>query len=383
MGKSFDEIVLFLAGFVSLFAAMSNAPLAWAGGEEPEPPAAMERIVASGDSFQLADSGKPFKAWGFNYDHDADGRLLEDYWIDEWPTVEADFREMKALGANCVRIHPQFNRFMNSPEEPNAASLERLGKLIGLAEETGLYLDITGLGCYHKKDTPEWYDNMDEADRWDAQARFWEAVASAGAGREAVFCYDLMNEPILPGAGKTETEWLAGELGGKHFVQRLTLDLKGRTREQAARAWVDRMAAAIRKHDRDALITVGVIPWALVFPGAKPLFHSKAVGENLDFAAVHFYPETGKVDEALNVLKVYDTGKPLVIEEMFPLKCGVDELGEFIDRSRPFADGWIGFYWGKTIEEYGEQPETIAGAITRKWLELFRKKAGTMGDSNP
>ncbi len=46
-----------------------------------------------------------------------------------------------------------------------------------------------------------------------------------------------MNEPILPG-GKPETEWLTGELGGKYFVQRVTLDMKNRTREQVAEAWV-------------------------------------------------------------------------------------------------------------------------------------------------
>ena len=57
-----------------------------------------------------------------------------------------------------------------------------------------------------------------------------------------------MNEPILPGK-KPATEWLAGELAGKHFVQRLTLDLKGRTREEIAEAWVNKMAGAIRRHD--------------------------------------------------------------------------------------------------------------------------------------
>ena len=42
---------------------------------------------------------------------------------------------------------------------------------------TRLYLDLTGLGCYHKKDVPAWYDKLAEKDRWDGQARFWEAVA--------------------------------------------------------------------------------------------------------------------------------------------------------------------------------------------------------------
>ena len=41
---------------------------------------------------------------------------------------------------------------------------------------------------------------MDEAQRWRVQALFWEAVAKTCAKSNAVFCYDLMNEPILPGA---------------------------------------------------------------------------------------------------------------------------------------------------------------------------------------
>lgn len=183
-----------------------------------------------------------------------------------------------------------------------------------------------------------------------------------------------MNEPVLPGANKKETEWLAGEFAGKHFVQRITLDLAGRTRKQVARAWVDKLVAAIRKHDDRHMITVGVIPWVHTFPKAKPLFYSKEVSENLDFVSVHFYPKSGKVNEALTALAAYDIGKPLVVEEIFPLKCSEEELDVFIDASRTIADGWIGFYWGKTIEEYAEEDLDLAGAITKNWLKYFRAK---------
>lgn len=213
------------------------------------------------------------------------------------------------------------------------------------------------------------------------QARFWEAVAGRCTGSPAIFCYDLMNEPILPG-DKKETEWLAGELGGKFYVQRLTLDLAGRTQQQVAKAWVDRLVAAIRKRDARHSITVGVIPWALVFPGAKPLFYSKDVSENLDFASVHFYPEKGKIEQALTALAVYSIGKPLVIEEMFPLKCSAEELGTFMDGSRKTAAGWIGFYWGKTPEEY-RRSNTIGDALTLRWLELFQQKTATIRDRTP
>ena len=166
----------------------------------------------------------------------------------------------------------------------------------------------------------------------------------------------------------------AGELGGKYFVQRITLDLAGRTQQQVAKAWVDRLAKAIRSRDDRHLITVGVIPWVQFFPKAKPLFYSKEVAENLDFASVHFYPETGKIDQAVTALAAYYIGKPVVIEETFPLKCSAAELGEFIEKSRATACGWIGFYWGKTPEEY-RQSKTIGDAMTLAWLELFQKRA--------
>jgi hypothetical protein len=334
----------------------------------------MELIRPSddGSGFIRAGSGAKFLAWGFNYDHDDPGRLLEDYWHKEWPTVVEDFKEIKALGANTVRIHLQTAKFMQTPTEPNKASLEQLARLVELAEEIGLYLDITGLGCYHKKDVPEWYDAMDEAARWDVQARFWEAIAKMCAGSSTIFCYDLMNEPILPGANQKETDWLAGEFGGKHFVQRITLDLAGRTREKIAKAWVDKLVSAIRKHDQRHMITVGVIPWAHTFPKAKPLFYSPQVGSNLDFVSVHFYPKKGEVDKALTALAVYEVGKPLVIEETSGLWCGREDFRRFFDGSREIADGWIGFYWGTTIDEYARRKDDIPAAIMKEWLEFFR-----------
>jgi hypothetical protein len=338
--------------------------------------AELELIRPSEDGTHLvyAESGARFVAWGFNYDHDESGRLIEDYWDQEWATVVEDFREMKELGANVVRIHLQVAKFMTGPDEANTVALEELGRLVDMAEQTRLYLNITGLGCYHKKDVPKWYDAMAETERWEVQAVFWEAIAKTCANSSAVFCYDLMNEPVLPGADKVESEWLLGEFGGKYFVQRITLELAGRTREQVAAAWVNKLVAGIRKHDSRHMITVGVIPWAYTFPGAKPLFYSEQVAAKLDFASVHFYPEEGKVGKVLTALAAYDIGKPLVVEEMFPLKCSTQQLDAFIEGSRGTADGWIGFYWGKTIDQYSGQDLDIGGALIKSWLKYFQAK---------
>ena len=349
-------------------------------------PAPLDRIVVSPDRehFTRAHSGSLFRLWGFNYDRDSSGRLLEDYWQTEWPAVEKDFGAMKALGANVVRIHLQLGRFMKSASQTNDSSIMQLTRLVQLAERTGLYLDITGLGCYHRADVPLWYNKMGESERWDTQARFWEAVASACAESPAVFCYDLMNEPIVGGDVK-DRDWTPDEFGGSCFVQRLTLDPAGRTDKEIAKAWVDKLSDAIRKHDKTRLVTVGAIPWAMVWPAAKPLFYSPEVGRNLDFVSVHFYPEEGHVDKALTALAVYKIGKPLVIEEMFPLKCSMAELGQFVDGSRAIAAGWIGFYWGKGIEQYQQEPNDTNSVRTMEWLKYFTGKAPEMsgGKNSP
>ena len=103
-----------------------------------------------GRGFVGAASGKGFTPWGFNYDRDYKLRLLEEYWDAEWATVAEDFREMKQLGANVVRIHLQLPKFMDAPNQPNPHALEQLRRLVDLPD-TGLYLDLTGLGCYRKR----------------------------------------------------------------------------------------------------------------------------------------------------------------------------------------------------------------------------------------
>ena len=59
---------------------------------------------------------------------------------------------------------------------------------------------------------------------------------------------------------------------------------------------------------------------------------------------------------------------------MFPLHCNMKELAVFIDASRKYVDGYIGFYWGKTIDEYTEDAG-LTGALIKSWLKYFSAKA--------
>ena len=333
------------------------------------------RVADDGKGFVLAASGLPFTPWGLNYGNA--GRLIEDFWETDWATVAADFRDMTALGANVVRVHLQFGKFMDAADRPNPKALDRLGRLLELAAETGLYLDITGLGCYRKADVPEWYDGLPEDDRWAAQAVFWGAVARRCARSPAVFCYDLMNEPLAGGGQRKPGEWYSGErLGEYDFLQWIALDVRGRPREGIARAWIKRLSAAIREHDADHLITVGLLPWGPEW-GHLSGFIPEKVAAGLDFVSVHIYPERGKVDEAITGLEKFAVGKPVVIEETFPLRCSAAEVEEFIKRSRGTACGWMGHYDGRTAERLeGLKKDgriTIAQAIYLDWLKLFVK----------
>jgi hypothetical protein len=331
------------------------------------------RIAPDNRGFVLAPSGKPFHPWGHNYGNN--GRLIEDYWDTDWPTVEKDFRELKSLGANVVRVHLQFGKFMVSTNEPNIASLRQLDRLVALAERTGIYLDLTGLACYRTKDVPAWYDRLTEPQRWAAQARFWEAVAEHCAKSPAIFCYDLINEPISPVSKRTDGGWYSGKpFGGYDFVQFIALDPGTRIKEDVANRWINTLSAAIRKHDRNHLITVGLWVWS----GFTPV----KVAPSLDFLCVHIYPETGKHDAAMSQLRMYAVGKPLVIEETFPLSCNTAELEKFLRESRAYACGWIGHYDGKTIAEYEALRDaktiTMSQAIWLEWLRIFRRMTPEM-----
>jgi len=345
-----------------------------------DPPAKLEsvRVARDGKGFVLGESGKKFTPWGFNYDHDAKGRLIEDYWADEWDAVRGDFAEMRELGANVVRVHLQFSRFMTTRDKPNERTLDRLGDLLKLAEKEGLYLDLTGLGCYHKADVPDWYDKLSEADRWAAQVEFWKAVAKRCKDSPAVFCYDLMNEPVVSGGQRKPGDWLGPPFAGKHFVQFVNLDPAGRKRPDIAREWVKTLATAVRKHDKKHLITVGLVNWSLDRPGLTSGFVPKAVADDLDFLAVHLYPEAGKVDAAIENLEGFAVGKPVVIEETFPLKCSKAELETFLKKSEKHAAGWIGFYWGTPPAEL-KKSKSLGDAITLGWLELFESRGKELG----
>jgi hypothetical protein len=337
----------------------------------------MERIMVATDGrgFVLAESKRVFQPWGFNYGNR--GRLMEDFWDRDWQTFAVDFRKMKGLGANVVRVHLQYGKFMSAPDLPNRAAFRQLSRMLRLAETTGLYLDVTGLACYRPGDTPKWYDAMDEPQRWAAQSNFWNTVATTCAASPAVFCYDLINEPFSPGGKREAGAWRSGSsLGGYDFMQFITLDPGGRKREEIPLQWIRVMTAAIRSRDSQALITVGLLPWAGAW-GHLSGFVPEKVAPELDFIAIHIYLESKKPDDAMTALSKCVAGKPVVIEETFPLTCTPAEEESFLRQSREIACGWIGHYDGQSLKDFDKLDRagrlTPTQAMYREWEKLFVK----------
>lgn len=344
--------ILIISSFILIACSKDDKPTLAPTDVEPLP-----SISIDGNKFIDAD-GKEIILWGFNYDRSTKS-LMEDHWgeNDFWDNFRDDFYEMKALGANVVRLHLQYNKYMNSPTEPNAAAFNNLRMMVEIAEESGLYLDITGLGAYRKSDSPKWYNDLNETDRWNAQAIFWEEVAKTVGSSPSILVYDLMNEPTVP--TKDETDWLFGDgFGGFFFVQRLTLTPGNRTQAEIWEAWMATMTAAIRKHDQNNLITVGFLPFQNIDNFAP----------HLDYISTHVYPDSDDLQKSTDLINAVQNSKPLVVEEISNLYANAEEVESFINDNKNLVQGWIGFYRGKDFDELGS---SIQDKLQRNWLEMF------------
>ncbi len=339
-----------------LFALLFLTCSAWAADMETV------RIAPDKKGFILHPSGDRYVPWGHNYASvDIMNRLDKDP-----ERVEREFTEMKAAGTTVARIHPEMPRILTGPDKADPEALDQLKKVLKIAEKSDIHLKITGLACYKIKDRVDWYDSMDEQDRWKTQAFFWETIARTCAESSAVFAYDLVNEPAA--VGKRADGWYMGRMGDVEFCQRLSLDPGERKGADIFGEWTKRMVASIRKHDKTHLITMGMLP----FPGAY-----KAAAEQLDFVSPHLYPKTGKVDDEIKLLQKFDWGKPIVIGETFPFTCGVDDERDFLLKSREFAHGWIGHWPYESPAELAELKKTgqatIQNVIWLSWVDLFKE----------
>ncbi|MDB6023852.1 MAG: ugpQ 2 [Verrucomicrobiales bacterium] len=160
-------------------------------------------------------------------------------------------------------------------------------------------------------------------------------------------------------------------------MQAISLDRGDRTRSAVAAAWISKLTKAIRREDQRHLITLGFLPNSAEASGGSG-FPPREVARDLDFVSVHLYPKPGHLTEDLALLRQFAIGKPLVIEETYPMPASAADLKTFLEASIRIANGWIGFYWGKPPAELRESKQ-IGDHILLSWLTVFKE----LNHSNP
>jgi hypothetical protein len=96
----------------------------------------------------------------------------------------------------------------------------------------------------------------------------------------------------------------------------------------------------------------------------------KGYADGLDYLSVHMYPKDATVDSNLKLLETLRIGKPVIIEETFPLSCTIESHRRFLEGSRATVSGWIGFYWGRSLAECRASKD-MKDAFMLRWLEYF------------
>ncbi len=316
------------------------------------PPAGLEglRLSPDGSAFVGAVTGSTLRVWGGDLPLEADIEAMV-----------ADFRDVRRMGLNVIRLGLETEDYLDAPAcetcDPtvDTAAIDYLGDLALAAEQTGLYLDITGLGIAYHHHNGSWFDSLDaspeaEVRRWAAQELFWRAVATELRTRTSVAWYDLINEPTM---GVPATTWCfqadlaADELcWNPNLVKSLTDPAnpsRQRTMIEVARAWTTRMRDAIKVGAGDTVhpVAVGQLP----FCGAAPY---QASSEIADFDLVHVYPSDATLAADINTVNnCKRTGRTLVVEETY-LSAWYDNLERFFDSTQGRSAGYLGHIIGGT-----------------------------------
>jgi hypothetical protein len=300
-------------------------------------PAPMSRINVRGDRLYAGDDA--WRAWGMNWglgDHSPVLAYLDMPTPAGLALLAAELQIARRLGANSMRIPVELGEVMRTPTSARQGALVALQRLLAVAERNRVYLDIAGNLVWRPDLAPPWYERLSETSRWRVQANFWSAVAHALAGSPAVLCYELTSEPVISAL----PDHYAGYIGDWSFVQNIAT-----TGEQdagaAARAWTQRLAAAVRSHD-DRPVTIGLLP--SMHDGFAPA----NVADLLDMLTLHEYPLTGKAAASVAVVRNFAAfEKPVLLGETFPLRADLATERAFLLGARPYLVGAFEFFNGR------------------------------------
>jgi hypothetical protein len=295
--------------------------------------------------------------WGFGK-HDPVLDYFDDPTAARLTLLESQLRTAHQLGANSMRIPIELDQVMRSPTQARADILTALKQLLAVAASQHVYLDITGNVNWRPWHVAAWYERLSVTDRWQAQANFWRAVAHAGASSPAVLCYELTSEPLVT---DNQSSYYEGDWGGETFEQNIGT-IKGRSDRWVARAWTEKLAAAVRSQDNRP-VTIGLLP--RLDGGFAP----QNVADLLDMLSVHVYPITTAAAATAIVKANAAYQKPVLLGETFPLHADEATERTFLLDSLPDLVGVFEFFDGRDANDM--TVTTISDAVYQAGLRQF------------
>jgi hypothetical protein len=344
------------------------------------------KVNPDGWTFSFGRSGRPFVPFGTNYYDPLAGwppHIWENF---DSNTTRNKFELMRSLGVNIIRFHLAYPSFYEQRCQLNPRGIEKLIQMLQICREFDIVALITGLVYY--EGPPKWSTDdyfVDDEVR-DNLCVFWRALGSALKDDEAVFGYDIYNEPSIPWQsrllagkwrlylqnryGKAEALYEAGTIPAAvkgfdqigipmpHWSAQPSLIFEYKMfQERLAFSWLHAQIEAIRDTDRNHLITVGVNPWT--FPDLKFVdvgygkcrgFNTHFVAPLVDFMSVHYYPisfflagdypdpissEAGRrlaIDLCEGLCRLSYENKPVILEEFGWYGGGAPGWVSLVDR---------------------------------------------------
>lgn len=318
-------------------------------------------IAPDGRSFRQG-TLEPFVIFGANYFRPGTGWAPQLWKQFDLEATGKDFKLMKKLGINCVRVFLSYGSFFQEQDKLTEEGLAKFDTFLQLAEEAGIYVHPAGPDFWEGAST--WMKGDEYADEYliAARVRFWSMFAQRYRGRNVIFAYDLQNEPTInwdtPQMLARWRSWLAKKYETeKRMAEAFGTSAQGATfrnidipksenrrgdrrlldyqlfREDIADEWTRRQVEAIRLADPQALVTMGLIQWSI--PSVLPSLHHYSgfrpirMARLLDFIEIHFYPLAGGLyhyqnadHERLNLAYLESVageaavaGKPLILAE--------------------------------------------------------------------
>lgn len=388
------------------------------------------KLSLDGRHFVENENGKYFVPIGCNYFTQNIGwppKIWERFKPEDY---ERDFEVMRKMSMNVIRVFLSLKPFMPENKRLSDDCIEKCEKMLDLAGQYGIRIIFSGPSAW--EGTPEWakalkeswYNYFCDEDILENLEFFWENFCRYFRDHAALFSIDLFNEPYikwdLPSRRNAWIEYLKNRYGSiknineawngefaavnwqdigipedaNVFNSPMIWDYQ-LFKNEISRNFVKRCVNAIRKYDKNHLVSIGLHPGTVPFDGEKPGryfgFDPHYIGDLLDYISLHWYPyyddmelyekpENFEKNMALLMasVKYVHINKPVILEEFgyygggtapnmpwrkpfsyITQKQQADWTLGVIERSKEFCSGWLN--WGFMDYPEAQDPTRYQG----------------------